>query len=200
MESNCNCTECISVRGDSINGIPRLMCEMIVCETCGNKRCPRASNHRNDCTNSNEPGQIGSHTGMGLQTGKADMNIEQLAREAGFVIHPKNRQIRVRVDSLIWLDATEHVHRFASLVLEQAAQWQPIETAPISDALNPMHRIMMWMPGAGVAFGYVYGDGDGGIMTAPEGYSGSVWKVTHWMPLPAPPAIRAMKPIQTNEG
>lgn len=33
---------------------------MIVCPTCGYKRCPRANDHRNACTNSNEPGQEGS--------------------------------------------------------------------------------------------------------------------------------------------
>lgn len=33
---------------------------MIVCSKCGNKRCPHATNHKNECTNSNEPGQEGS--------------------------------------------------------------------------------------------------------------------------------------------
>lgn len=33
---------------------------MILCPTCGNKRCPKASDHRLDCTGSNEPGQAGS--------------------------------------------------------------------------------------------------------------------------------------------
>ncbi|WP_233630752.1 hypothetical protein [Citrobacter amalonaticus] len=32
----------------------------VVCPECGNKRCPRANNHRNACTGSNEPGQEGS--------------------------------------------------------------------------------------------------------------------------------------------
>ena len=31
-----------------------------VCESCGNKRCPKATNCKNDCTNSNDPGQEGS--------------------------------------------------------------------------------------------------------------------------------------------
>jgi hypothetical protein len=31
-----------------------------VCATCGNKRCPHATDHRHACTNSNEPGQRGS--------------------------------------------------------------------------------------------------------------------------------------------
>lgn len=33
---------------------------MIVCETCGNKRCPHATDHDLACTSSNEPGQKGS--------------------------------------------------------------------------------------------------------------------------------------------
>jgi DNA-directed RNA polymerase subunit RPC12/RpoP len=33
---------------------------MIVCSTCGNKRCPKATNHELTCTGSNEPGQKGS--------------------------------------------------------------------------------------------------------------------------------------------
>jgi hypothetical protein len=36
---------------------------MIVCTTCGNKRCPHATDHREDCTGSNEPGQPGSAYG-----------------------------------------------------------------------------------------------------------------------------------------
>ena len=33
---------------------------MYVCATCGNKRCPRATDHRNECHGSNAPGQEGS--------------------------------------------------------------------------------------------------------------------------------------------
>ena len=33
---------------------------MILCKDCGNKRCPKASDHNLQCTGSNEPGQIGS--------------------------------------------------------------------------------------------------------------------------------------------
>lgn len=32
---------------------------MILCPECGNKRCPKAQNHRMLCTNSNEVGQLG---------------------------------------------------------------------------------------------------------------------------------------------
>jgi DNA-directed RNA polymerase subunit RPC12/RpoP len=33
---------------------------MQLCPSCGNKRCPKASDHRLGCTGSNEPGQQGS--------------------------------------------------------------------------------------------------------------------------------------------
>jgi len=33
---------------------------MRLCPSCGNKRCPKANDHRHDCTGSNEPGQPGS--------------------------------------------------------------------------------------------------------------------------------------------
>lgn len=33
---------------------------MFLCETCGNKRCPHATDHRLTCTGSNDPGQPGS--------------------------------------------------------------------------------------------------------------------------------------------
>jgi Zn finger protein HypA/HybF involved in hydrogenase expression len=32
----------------------------VVCPECGNKRCPRATNHELECTGSNEPNQEGS--------------------------------------------------------------------------------------------------------------------------------------------
>ena len=32
-----------------------------VCVVCGNKRCPKAKKHNNDCINSNEPGQKGNN-------------------------------------------------------------------------------------------------------------------------------------------
>lgn len=32
----------------------------VVCPDCGNKRCPKANDHRNACTGSNETGQSGS--------------------------------------------------------------------------------------------------------------------------------------------
>ena len=33
---------------------------MVLCPICGNKRCPKASNHELGCTDSNNTGQTGS--------------------------------------------------------------------------------------------------------------------------------------------
>lgn len=39
---------------------------MILCSVCGNKRCPKATDHYLKCTNSNEEGQLGSVYGKPL--------------------------------------------------------------------------------------------------------------------------------------
>lgn len=39
---------------------------MFVCPQCGNKRCPRATDHNLPCSNSNAPGQAGSMYGEPL--------------------------------------------------------------------------------------------------------------------------------------
>lgn len=51
----CGCFDCSTDE--------RRMTTFIVCGTCGNKRCPHATNHKNECTGSNEPGQKGSRYG-----------------------------------------------------------------------------------------------------------------------------------------
>ena len=42
------------------DGFPLTMSTFIVCPDCGNKRCPRATDHNLECTNSNDTGQKGS--------------------------------------------------------------------------------------------------------------------------------------------
>jgi hypothetical protein len=56
--TGCTCHECNADK--TYNGLPWASCVMIVCADCGNKRCPKATSHKNACTNSNEPGQPGS--------------------------------------------------------------------------------------------------------------------------------------------
>lgn len=66
----CDCFRCVRENAESnllpreemwLGGLvdPRLQ-RMFLCDTCGNKRCPHATDHRLPCTGSNEPGQKGS--------------------------------------------------------------------------------------------------------------------------------------------
>ena len=54
-----NCYECLKNEKDE-NGLPKEATRMIVCPECGNKRCPKATDHNLACTHSNETGQVGS--------------------------------------------------------------------------------------------------------------------------------------------
>ena len=56
---DCKCRMCWS---KNHKGKPVWECTaiFIVCPVCGNKRCPKANHHINECTGSNEPGQKGS--------------------------------------------------------------------------------------------------------------------------------------------
>lgn len=49
---------------------------MIVCVDCGNKRCPKATDHRNTCTHSNDLGQEGSIYAEGTGTASAQRLVE----------------------------------------------------------------------------------------------------------------------------
>jgi hypothetical protein len=58
-EPSCWCHKCIEGK-TTRGGFPLSGTRMILCPTCGNKRCPHATNHELACTGSNEPGQKGS--------------------------------------------------------------------------------------------------------------------------------------------
>ncbi len=63
MSEQCNCRQCLRDRKEENplgSGWPTEMTRMILCQICGNKRCPHATDHRNECTGSNVPGQDGS--------------------------------------------------------------------------------------------------------------------------------------------
>lgn len=61
MDVNCPCRTCIRERDAGKDLFDREEFKwMILCPICGNKRCPHANNHNNNCTNSNDVGQEGS--------------------------------------------------------------------------------------------------------------------------------------------
>lgn len=62
---DCRCFACTKARekinpGPTMMGQPMALQRYFLCETCGNKRCPHATDHMFECTGSNEPGQKGS--------------------------------------------------------------------------------------------------------------------------------------------
>ena len=65
MSERCECHKCIednnlTVTLFGVMPVALSSVKMILCPKCGNKRCPKASNHRLECTGSNKPGQEGS--------------------------------------------------------------------------------------------------------------------------------------------
>lgn len=58
--SDCGCYTCMEKKIDPTTFMPASINKFIVCPKCGNKRCPHATDHNFECTNSNEPGQTGS--------------------------------------------------------------------------------------------------------------------------------------------
>lgn len=61
MVDGCQCYQCLLDSGKKTEeGHLVANTRFIVCVSCGNKRCPHATNHVFACTHSNEPGQKGS--------------------------------------------------------------------------------------------------------------------------------------------
>lgn len=62
--SECECHRCIREKGLTVEflgrHVPISVTKMILCPNCGNKRCPKASDHNLQCTDSNDSGQPGS--------------------------------------------------------------------------------------------------------------------------------------------
>lgn len=54
-----NCHKCLEGH-TTPDGFPITATRMVLCPTCGNKRCPKATDCELECTDSNEPGQAGS--------------------------------------------------------------------------------------------------------------------------------------------
>jgi hypothetical protein len=60
VAGECQCRRCWDEGEKPVNQWGFTSRPFIVCATCGNKRCPHATDHRNECTGSNETGQPGS--------------------------------------------------------------------------------------------------------------------------------------------
>ena len=60
FDKACGCYRCMGLKYNEHTGWPLTATTFIVCPDCGNKRCPKSTDHTLACTNSNEPGQKGS--------------------------------------------------------------------------------------------------------------------------------------------
>ena len=60
FSKECGCYRCMDMKFDPITNVPLTVNHFIVCPDCGNKRCPKGTDHTLACTNSNDPGQEGS--------------------------------------------------------------------------------------------------------------------------------------------
>jgi hypothetical protein len=96
-----NCHTCLV--GVMENNMPVTSQRMIVCSDCGNKRCPKASNHRHKCTGSNEVGQYGS-----IYTAPRELSDEEII------------EIGNAVTNLI--DSNEGWIEFARAILKKASE------------------------------------------------------------------------------
>ena len=72
----CDCYRCGRIENRTVAvgpvRLPVHLTRMILCPVCGNKRCPKATDHWNDCTGSNETGQAGSRYGGIGKEAKSD--------------------------------------------------------------------------------------------------------------------------------
>ncbi len=82
----CPCRVCLDEREKDVPFLQKTAVgRMIVCPTCGNKRCPHAANHNLKCTGSNAPGQ--AHEGPPAAPGTIPA-----PSESGVDVTPKPRQ------------------------------------------------------------------------------------------------------------
>ncbi len=72
---------------------------MILCSICGNKRCPKATDHNLECTGSNDEGQLGSVYGTPieekqLQVSERNINMRYVTDH---IINPCNDKLVIAV-------------------------------------------------------------------------------------------------------
>ncbi|HDS8144889.1 TPA: DUF551 domain-containing protein [Klebsiella pneumoniae subsp. pneumoniae] len=114
----------------------------VVCPDCGNKRCPRANDHRNACTGSNEPGQEGSAYPAALQ-----LPGSEPATVPGKWIPVSERMPEDRISVILW-DAeigevtsghyshkTQTFYHCGDAIENEITHWMPPPCAPQEPSL-----------------------------------------------------------------
>lgn len=120
----CWCADCHSAfamqKIDDGWTFSKVLCinHMFLCPDCGNKRCPRATSHELDCTQSNEPGQQGSAYGRlplvrdpqltQQEMAKIRRHAEELLGCRVYIYENDTSEIRLKFDPAHGLAPKEH--------------------------------------------------------------------------------------------
>ena len=117
-----SCYNCLSDTYEDGRTYPKSAYTFTVCTQCGNKRCPKATDHTLECTNSNEPRQKGSRYG-GLS-------------DAGDMMSDKGYSIGNEADQRAFAEARNYppmskVQKLAEQVYGSAATTQELKFAQL---------------------------------------------------------------------
>lgn len=83
--AQCGCLTCLEAADPHFADFPT---RMVLCATCGNKRCPHATDHANPCSGSNRVGQVGSAYGLFVRVLAADAGVDLTPEEASVLCQP----------------------------------------------------------------------------------------------------------------
>lgn len=99
-------------------------------------------------------------------------------------LEPSMGHLMAAKDRIRWLS-----RRLLAALPAQPAEWQPIETAPVADFVttHPVDCLVWSSQIGGVLCGRAWRYDDGEAVGQANGYNGE-WQITHWRPLPEPPA------------
>lgn len=169
--ARCRCYRCLTESGETVGGFPITATTMVVCDACGNKRCPHATDHRFACTASNAVDQLGSRYAADWST-PADWRLPYRLgdRDVGGGL--------VREAPAVSADG-------GGAPIPDPGGWRGIESAPKDGT-------------AVLTFGCLHEDGlfmgeRAGVQLSrfgEHGWFSGEWgshKPTHWRPLPDPP-------------
>jgi hypothetical protein len=121
-----SCYNCLSDTYENGHTYPKSAYTFTVCTSCGNKRCPKATDHTLECTNSNEPNQKGSRYG-GLS-------------HAGDMMSDKGYSIGNEADQKAFSDARNYPLPSPMVELEKRCWTQRIDGTLVDGQLHFDHR------------------------------------------------------------
>lgn len=122
MPDTCECLRCLRERGNTVGGLPVEATRMIVCPTCGNKRCPHASDHRHACTagrhTSNAPHES-NESAMFRELGLANALAESYRIRVGQLTDERDRLAMLFNNSVLFKELHDRIAERDAAVAER---------------------------------------------------------------------------------